>query len=88
VRDPDFPFSETHCRSGDIAAAPVDDIDIQPLFASMLERAMDGFVPGHFLFAAFLGGFASGLAGFVLLLCAGPALIAAQARPMMRTIRR
>jgi hypothetical protein len=49
---------------------------------------MDGFVPGHFLFAAFLGGFASGLAGFVLLLCAGPALIAAQARPMMRTIRR
>jgi hypothetical protein len=88
VRDPDFPFSETHCRSGDIAAAPVDDIDIQPLFASMLERAMDGFVPGHFLFAAFLGDFAFGLAGFVLLLCAGLALIATQAWPMIRTSRK
>jgi hypothetical protein len=31
-----------------------------------LERAMDGFVLGLFLFAAFLGGFASGLAGFAM----------------------
>src|ERR1700755_3540704 len=30
------------------------------------ERAMDGFVLGLFLFAAFLGGFASGLAGFAM----------------------
>jgi len=31
-----------------------------------LERAMDGLVLGLFLFAAFLGGFASGLAGFAM----------------------
>src|SRR3974390_3094495 len=30
------------------------------------ERAMDGVVLGLFLFAAFLGGFASGLAGFAM----------------------
>jgi uncharacterized membrane protein YfcA len=31
-----------------------------------MERAMDGFVLGLFLLAAFLGGFASGLAGFAM----------------------
>jgi uncharacterized protein len=31
-----------------------------------MERAMDGIVLGLFLFAAFLGGFASGLAGFAM----------------------
>src|SRR4029453_7846771 len=30
------------------------------------ERAMDGIALGLFLFAAFLGGFASGLAGFAM----------------------
>src|SRR5215467_11988634 len=30
------------------------------------ERAMDGFILGLFLLAAFLGGFASGLAGFAM----------------------
>src|SRR5215471_9226326 len=32
----------------------------------MWERAMDGFVLALFLLAAFLGGFASGLAGFAM----------------------
>jgi uncharacterized membrane protein YfcA len=42
------------------------DIAIQALLASILERAMDGIVLGLFLLAAFLGGFASGLAGFAM----------------------
>src|SRR5262245_20267476 len=42
------------------------DSAIQALLASHEERAMDGFGLGLFLFAAFLGGFASGLAGFAM----------------------
>jgi len=42
------------------------DTAIQALLASHEERAMDGLVLGLFLFAAFLGGFASGLAGFAM----------------------
>jgi len=41
-------------------------ITIQALLASTLERAMDGIVLGLFLLAAFMGGFASGLAGFAM----------------------
>jgi uncharacterized protein len=39
---------------------------IQALLAQSWERAMDGTVLGLFLLAAFLGGFASGLAGFAM----------------------
>jgi uncharacterized membrane protein YfcA len=39
---------------------------IQALLAQSWERAMDGIVLGLFLLAAFLGGFASGLAGFAM----------------------
>jgi uncharacterized membrane protein YfcA len=42
------------------------DIAIQALLASIMERAMDGLILGLFLFAAFLGGFASGLSGFAM----------------------
>jgi uncharacterized membrane protein YfcA len=42
------------------------DVSIQALLASTLERAMDGIVLGLFLLAAFMGGFASGLAGFAM----------------------
>jgi uncharacterized protein len=42
-------------------------IAIQALLASMIEeRAMDGIVLGLFLLAAFIGGFASGVAGFAM----------------------
>src|SRR3954470_3790652 len=43
-------------------------MDIHPSAArlNLWERAMDGFVLGLFLVAAFLGGFASGLAGFAM----------------------
>src|SRR6188474_709574 len=42
------------------------DVSIQALLASTLERAMDGIVLGLFLLAAFMRGFASGLAGFAM----------------------
>jgi uncharacterized protein len=42
------------------------DFTIQALLASEWERAMDGIVLGLFLVAAFMGGFASGLAGFAM----------------------
>jgi uncharacterized membrane protein YfcA len=42
-------------------------VAIQALLASMIEdRAMDGLVLAIFLLAAFVGGFASGLAGFAM----------------------
>jgi uncharacterized membrane protein YfcA len=41
-------------------------IAIQALLASIVERAMDGIVLGLFLLGAFVGGFASGLAGFAM----------------------
>src|SRR3989440_2873816 len=53
-------------HSGGIAASPRDGFAIQALLASTRERAMDGVVLGLFLLAAFIGGFASGVAGFAM----------------------
>ena len=53
-------------QTGGIAASPPDGHPSKRCSPQLWERAMDGFVLGLFLFAAFIGGFASGLAGFAM----------------------
>src|SRR3954467_2984521 len=68
VLGPDFFSSLNSDIAEQGASRPPLQMDIHPSAArlNLWERAMDGFVLGLFLFAAFLGGFASGLAGFAM----------------------